>query len=57
MVPAALTTAAGASVDAGALVGGLLELGTSVGVGALTGVAVADEPQATRKAATNRTNT
>ena len=35
------------------------ELGTSVGVGALlegTGVAVADDPQATRKAANNKTN-
>ncbi|MEC9271324.1 MAG: hypothetical protein VYB63_00205 [Chloroflexota bacterium] len=48
----------------GALVGALLEvvpeeLGTSVGVGALlegTGVDVADEPQATSKAANNRTN-
>ena len=64
MVPAASTTAAaGALVGfgalAGALAGALLEeLGTSVGVGPLldgTGVDVADEPQATSKAATNRT--
>ncbi|MEC9447226.1 MAG: hypothetical protein VYC59_10700 [Chloroflexota bacterium] len=64
MVPAASTAAAGAWVGLGALVGALLEvvpeeLGTSVGVGALlegTGVDVADEPQATSKAANNRTN-
>ena len=68
MVPAASTTAAaGALVGfgalAGVLAGALLEellegLGTSVGVGPLldgTGVDVADEPQATSKAATNRT--
>ena len=68
MVPAASTTAAaGASVGFGALVGALLEvlleelleeLGTSVGAGPLldgTGVDVADEPQATSNAATNRT--
>ena len=67
MVPVASTTAAaGALVGfgalAGALAGALLEelleeLGTSVGVGPLldgTGVDVADEPQATSKAATNR---
>ena len=68
MVPAASTAAAGAWVALGALVGALLEvvlevvpeeLGTSEGVGALaegTGVDVADEPQATNKAANNRTN-
>ena len=66
MVPAASTTAAaaGASVGFGALVGALFEvlpeeLGTSVGVGALlggTGVDVADDPQATSKAANNNTN-
>ena len=65
MVPAASTTAAaGASVGFGALVGALLEvlleeLGTAVGAGPLlegTGVDVADEPQATNKATTNRTN-
>ena len=66
MVPAASTTAAaaGALVGFGALVGALLEvlpeeLGTSVGVGALlegTGVDVADDPQATSKAANNSTN-
>ena len=64
MVPADSTTAAaGASVGFGALVGALLEvlleeLGTSVGAGPLledTGGEVADEPQATSKAATNRT--
>ena len=60
MVPAASTTAAaGALVGFGALAGALLEeLGTSVGVGPLrdgTGVDVADAPQATSKAATNRT--
>ena len=64
MVPADSTTAAaGASVGFGALVGALLEvlleeLGTSVGAGPLledTGVDVADEPQATSMATTNRT--
>ena len=62
MVPAASTTAAAAGALVGfvALVGALLEeLGASVGVGALlegTGVDVADDPQATSKAANNRTN-
>ena len=65
MVPADSTTAAaGALVGFGALVGALLEelleeLGTSVGAVPLlagTGVDVADEPQATSMAATNRTN-
>ena len=65
MVPVDSTTAAaGALVALGALVGALLEvllgeLGTSVGAGPLlegTGVDVADEPQATSRAAINRTN-
>ena len=65
MVPVDSTTAAaGALVALGALVGALLEvllgeLGTSVGAGPLlegTGVDVADEPQATSRAATNKTN-
>jgi len=64
MVPAGATIAGGASVACGTAVGALPppdEVAAVVGVGALlppvegTGVAVADEPQATSNAANNRT--
>jgi len=65
MVPDGATIAGGASVAWGAAVGALpppVEVAAVVGVGASllppveAGVAVADEPQATSKAANNRTN-